>query len=201
MFCTTPATQIDVAAHANHMDDMLGTLLDFEESVGVIMEWIAQNGGWEKNALYVTADHDHYLTLLPHFPEVLANLLIAGASHNITPAAYWNLNPWGLAIQAGRHKDITSNKTQTDHIKDFSTWTDEDMENVGHFWGPKDAGGNGWASHSTRPVPLYYQGDDGCIDAFLGKGYSVLGREVQGVPGKVDQVHLHACMVKTLFGY
>ena len=193
--------QIDVAAHANHMDDMLGTLLDFNDSVEEIIKFIENNGGWDKHALYVTADHDHYLTLLPHFPEVLANMLIAGESHEMTPDAYTNLNAWGEAIKAGRHKRITDEKTQIDHIKDFSTWTEDDIDRVGHFWGPRGSGGNGWASHSTRPVPVYYQGDGGCIDSLLGKDYSVLGRQVKGSPEKIDQVHLHACMIKSLFGY
>ena len=190
--------QIDMAAHANHMDDMLGTLMDFEESVGVIMEFIAENGGWEKNALYITADHDHYLTLLPNFPEILANMILSGESHNMTPSTYSNINPWEAAIEAGGHEDLY-NKTQSEHLRDFSTWTEEDILNTGHFWGPRDAGGNGWGSHSTRPVPLFYQGDGGCLEALLGKGYSVLGKEVKGAPGKVDQVHIHACMVRNLF--
>ena len=47
------------------MDDLLGAMLDIDDSVAEIMAWIDANGGYEKNALYVTADHDHYLTLLP----------------------------------------------------------------------------------------------------------------------------------------
>lgn len=47
------------------MDDLLGAMLDIDDSVAEIMSWIDENGGYEKNALYVTADHDHYLTLLP----------------------------------------------------------------------------------------------------------------------------------------
>merc|ERR1719482_2281708 len=31
---------IDWAAHYNHMDDMLGTMLDIDESVAEIMKWI-----------------------------------------------------------------------------------------------------------------------------------------------------------------
>lgn len=193
--------QIDVAAHANHMDDMLGTLLDFDDSVAEIIKFIEENGGWDKHALYVTADHDHYLTLLPHFPEVLANMLIAGESHEMTPEAYTNLNPWSTAIKAGRHNRISEDKSQIDHLRDFSTWTEEDIDRVGHFWGPRGAGGNGWGSHSTRPVPVYYQGDGQCIDRLEGKDYSVLGRQVKGSPGKIDQVHLHACMTRRLFGY
>ena len=186
-----------MAAHANHMDDMLGTLLDFEESIAAIIEFIENNGGWEKNTLYVTADHDHYLTLLPSFPENLANMIVSGESYNLTPDTYSNINPWETAIDAEGSELL--NKTQVERLRDFSTWTGEDILNTGHFWGPREAGGNGWGSHSTRPVPLFYQGDGGCIEALHGKGYTVLGKEVKGMPGKIDQVHLHACMVKNLF--
>lgn len=177
---------------------MLGTMLDIDDSVREIMDFIAANGGWEKNALYVTADHDHYLTLLPEFPEMLAKLLINGESHNITPENNSNKNPWSTAIDAGRHED--DSKSQKEHINDFTTWTPEDIANVAHFWGVSGSGGNGWGSHSTRPVPLFYQGDDGCVEALMGAGYRVVGRDVEGVAEKVDQVHLHACMLKTLFG-
>ena len=73
------------------------------------------------------------------------------------------------------------------------------MNKVGHFWGSMGSGGNGWGSHSTRPVPVSYQGDDGCLEALEGVGYNVLGRPVAGSEGKVDQVHIHACMMKALF--
>ena len=60
------------------MDDLLGAMLDIDDSVAEIMAWIDANGGYEKNALYVTADHDHYLTLLPrkcwHAPSSLSVL-------------------------------------------------------------------------------------------------------------------------------
>lgn len=71
---------------------------------------------------------------------------------------------------------------------------------IADFWGPRGSGGNGWGSHSTRPVPLWYGGDDGCIEALDGKGYRVQGKEVEGLEGKIDQVHIHACMTKNLFG-
>jgi alkaline phosphatase len=179
------------------MDDMLGTMLDIDDSVGEIMAWIKENGGWEKNALYVTADHDHYLTLNDEFPEALANFIIAGESFNITPENNSNKNPWSNAVSANRHEDDT--KTQVEHISDFTTWTPEDIDEVGHFWGARGSGGNGWGSHSTRPVPIFYGGDSGCIEALTGAGFQVVGREVQGTPGKIDQMHLHACMMKNLF--
>ena len=188
---------IDWSAHANHMDDMLGTMFDIDDTVNEIIKWIGANGGWARNSLYVTADHDHYLTLLPDFPERLAKLIIAGRSNEITPLNNSNANPQDLAVQAGRHQD---NKTQVEDLKAFSTWTDQDILNVGHFWGPRGSGGNGWGSHTQRPVPLYYQGDDSCIERMTGKPYQVLGRTVAGSPGKVDQTHIHACMLRNLFG-
>jgi hypothetical protein len=188
---------IDWSAHANHMDDMLGTMFDIDETVGEIMKWIAANGGYAKNALYVTADHDHYLTLMNDFPERLAKLIIAGRSAEITPLNNSNVNPQDIASRNGRDQD---NQTQIQDLKAFSTWSDLDIATVGHFWGPRGAGGNGWGSHTTRPVPLYYAGDDGCLELMDGKGYQVLGRTVAGSPGKIDQTHIHACMLRNLFG-
>jgi hypothetical protein len=46
---------------------------------------------------------------------------------------------------------------------------------------------------------MHHQGDDGCLEELVGKGYRVLGQEVKGSPGKVDQVHVHACMMRSLF--
>jgi alkaline phosphatase len=189
---------IDKSAHGNQMDDMLGQMLDMDDSVRVILDWIYAHGGWEKNALYVTADHDHYLTLEPDFPQKLAYLLIDGESHNITPKNNTGIAAWDLAIQAGRHKD--DSKTQVEHIREFTTWSEQDIKNVGHFWGPRGGGGNAYSSHTTRPVPLSYMGDDGCIEKLMGKGYQVVGRRVEGTKDKIDHVHLHACMLKNLFG-
>ena len=179
------------------MDDMLGTMLDIDEGFTEIMNWVKANGGFAKNAVYVTADHDHYLTLNDNFPEVVAKKIIFGETYDMTPKSNTNVNPYDVAISAGKH---TVNTTQVDIINNFTTWNDTDIADAGHFWGARGSGGNGWGSHSTRPVPIYFGGDDGCINALMGKGYQVLGREVAGSPGKIDQVHLHACMMKNLFG-
>lgn len=64
---------IDWAAHDNNMDNLLGTMQDFDKSVQAVVDWIGENGGWEKNLLIVTADHDHYLTLNDNFPQLLKN--------------------------------------------------------------------------------------------------------------------------------
>ncbi len=63
---------VDWAAHDNNMDNLIGTMNSFDRAVQTSIDWIANNGGWQKNLLIVTADHDHYLTLNPNLPELLA---------------------------------------------------------------------------------------------------------------------------------
>ncbi|MEM7725127.1 MAG: alkaline phosphatase [Cyanobacteria bacterium P01_A01_bin.45] len=63
---------IDWAAHDDNIDNLIGAVNSFDKAVGKTIEWIQQNGGWEKNLLIVTADHDHYLTLNENFPELMA---------------------------------------------------------------------------------------------------------------------------------
>ncbi len=62
---------IDWASHDDNMDNLIGTVKDFDRAVGTTIDWINKNGGWQKNLLIVTADHDHYLTLNPNFPQLL----------------------------------------------------------------------------------------------------------------------------------
>jgi alkaline phosphatase len=62
---------IDWAAHDNNIDNLIGTMRDFDKSVASVIDWIGQNGGWEENLLIVTADHDHYLTLNPNYPQLV----------------------------------------------------------------------------------------------------------------------------------
>ncbi|WP_353929417.1 alkaline phosphatase [Okeanomitos corallinicola TIOX110] len=62
---------IDWSAHDDNLDNLIGTVLDFDKAVKTVINWIENNGGWENNLLIVTADHDHYLTLNPDFSELL----------------------------------------------------------------------------------------------------------------------------------
>jgi alkaline phosphatase len=62
---------IDWAAHDNNIDNLIGTVLDFDKAVGSVINWINQNGGWADNELIITADHDHYLNLTNDFPTLL----------------------------------------------------------------------------------------------------------------------------------
>ncbi|MEA5553742.1 alkaline phosphatase [Anabaena cylindrica UHCC 0172] len=65
---------IDWSAHDNNIDNLIGTVLDFDKAVGSVINWIESNGGWEDNQLIVTADHDHYLNFTDDFPALLSNL-------------------------------------------------------------------------------------------------------------------------------
>jgi alkaline phosphatase len=62
---------IDWAAHDNNLDNLIGTVLDFDKAVGSVINWIEANGGWADNELIITADHDHYLTLNNDYPTLL----------------------------------------------------------------------------------------------------------------------------------
>lgn len=62
---------IDWAAHDNNLDNLIGTMRSFDDAVQDVINWVRDNGGWEKNVLIVTADHDHYLTLNDNYAELL----------------------------------------------------------------------------------------------------------------------------------
>ncbi len=140
---------IDWAAHDNSLDNMIGATMDFQDSVQTVMDWIAENGGWQENQLIVTADHDHYFTLNDNFPE----LLRAEGAEALTTA--------------------------------------ESTADAGHYWGSDEEVKYGWGTHTTRPVPVYYQGaGTEAFEALAGEGYQAYGKEVEGVDGFVDQVHI-----------
>lgn len=63
---------IDWASHDDNLDNLIGTMRSFDSAVKEVIDWIGNNGGWKKNVLIVTADHDHYLTLNDNFPQLLA---------------------------------------------------------------------------------------------------------------------------------
>lgn len=62
---------IDWAMHDNNLDNLIGTMNDFDNAVQTTIDWIEENGGFEENQLIITADHDHYFTLNENFPELL----------------------------------------------------------------------------------------------------------------------------------
>jgi len=77
---------VDWSAHDNNLDNLIGTMLDFDKAVASTINWIQNNGGWENNLLIVTADHDHYLTLNPNYPQLLQSRGAEAMTSALTPA-------------------------------------------------------------------------------------------------------------------
>ena len=68
---------------------------------------------------------------------------------------------------------------------------------LGHHWGPDPHKPVGWADHSMIPVPVYYQGPPTVmqqLDQLVGQGFNAYGQPVPGVPGMLDQTHIHQTM-------
>ena len=157
---------IDWACHDDNMDNLIGTVNDFDKAVQSVLDWINQNGGWRKNLLIVTADHDHYLTLNPNFPELLTKF---GAED----------------LTYGKHKSVEA----------------------GHSWGSDSSIKYGWGSHSNHLVPVYYQGGPISLAKYVGKDVTFVEHpprgaaktySIAGVPGAVDQTHIHQVMLETM---
>ncbi|WP_225225933.1 alkaline phosphatase [Komarekiella delphini-convector] len=164
---------IDWAAHDNNMDNLIGTMNDFDKSVQEVMTWIENHGGWSKNLLLVTADHDHYLTLNNDFASKL--------TANPEPS-----QARGLKYNA---KDITFNK--------------HNPKDAGHFWGSDPNYKYLWGSHSRRIVPVYYQGAySSTLTRFLGQDVKFTDSSgtysAPGVRGVVDQSHIFQAMKTAL---
>ncbi|WP_416666764.1 alkaline phosphatase [Egbenema bharatensis] len=94
---------LDWVLHDNNIDTTIGRMLDFDESVQVVMDWIESNGGWEENLLLIVPDHDHYLTLNDDFPALLQASGAAELTLEFDPDAaghFWGSDPadkyqWG----------------------------------------------------------------------------------------------------------
>lgn len=160
---------VDWAAHDNNMDNLIGTMNDFDKAVQEVISWVNNHGGWSKNLLLVTADHDHYLTLNNDFVSKL------------TP----NPNPnqaKGLKYNA---KDITFNK--------------HNPKDAGHFWGSDPNYKYLWGNHSRRIVPVYYQGAySSTLTQSFGEKLKFTDSSgtysAPGVRGVVDQSHIFQAM-------
>jgi alkaline phosphatase len=154
---------VDWAAHDNNLDNLIGTVLDFDRSVGTVIQWINQHGGWERNQLIVTADHDHYLTLNNDFPDRLRQ---QGAA---------KLTELDTATEAGHYWG-----SQPVVVKDA---TGKELPETGKY---------GWGNHSNRPVPVYYQGfASDVLTRSIGQGFKLYGHDIPGISGLTDQVHIY----------
>jgi alkaline phosphatase len=159
---------IDWAAHDDNMDSLIGNVLAFDDAVGTAIKWINKNGGWKKNVLIVTADHDHYLTLNDDFASKVVANRGAGASditfNQHTPAAaghFWGSEP---SIKYG-----------------WGTHTNRPVPV--YYQGPLDL-----ANFIGAPVEFVDAPPNGPKTTY----------SIPGVPGAVDQAHIYQAMLDAL---
>jgi alkaline phosphatase len=154
---------IDWAAHDNNLDNLIGTTLDFDRSVGTVINWIKNHGGWERNQLIVTADHDHYFTLNDDFPDRLRRQgaqQLTDVDTAIDAGHYWGSQPVVAKDAAGK-----------------------DLPETGKY---------GWGNHTNRPVPVYYQGyASDILTKSIGQGFKLYDNNIPGIPGLTDQIHIY----------
>jgi alkaline phosphatase len=163
---------IDWSAHDNHLDNTIGATLDFDRAVGTVIQWINTHGGWERNQLIVTADHDHYFTLNEDFPTRLRRQG-AKAMTDIDTASdaghYWGSQP--VAVKDATGKELP------------------------------ETGKYGWGNHSNRPVPIYYQGfASDVLTQSIGRGFKLYNADIPGIPGLTDQVYIYRTQLAAVSG-
>ena len=163
---------IDWSAHDNHLDNLIGTVLDFDKSVASVIEWIKNHGGWARNQLIITADHDHYFTLNDDFPTRLRTQgakAMTGSNTALDAGHYWGSQPIALKDAAGK-----------------------ELAGTGKY---------GWGSHSNHPVPVYYQGfASDVLTESIGKGFKLYDTDISGIPGLTDQVHIYRTQLAAVKG-
>jgi alkaline phosphatase len=117
---------IDWAAHDNNLDNLLGTMNDFDKAVQTTLDWIEQNGGFEENQLIITADHDHYLTLTEDFPELLREKGAETLTLETDPEQaghYWGSEPeikFGWGSHTNRPVPVYSEGEGTELLDSFT---------------------------------------------------------------------------------
>lgn len=116
---------IDWSAHDNNLDNLLGTMNDFDQAVQTTLDWIEQNGGFEENQLIVTADHDHYLTLTEDFPELLREKGAEALTEATDPAEaghFWGSDAdikYGWGSHTNRPVPVYSQGEGTEMLDEF----------------------------------------------------------------------------------
>jgi alkaline phosphatase len=159
---------VDWSAHDDNMDNLIGTMNSFDKAVQTSIDWIGQNGGWNKNLLIVTADHDHYLTLNPNFNQLLAQTSAEDLTynkHNPTTAGHF----WG--------SDSTKKYVWGSHTNR--------MVPVYYQGGPASAN---LANFVGQPVTYVDNRPGGPVTNY----------SIPGVPGAVDQTHIYKVMLEAV---
>lgn len=70
------AGDVDWANHDNNIDNSIGAVISGDEAFRVLVEWVEARDAWNETAIFLTADHGHYLVLTQ--PEVIATAASSG---------------------------------------------------------------------------------------------------------------------------
>ena len=185
---TIEGGDIDWSAHDNNLDNNIGTTFDFEESTQIVMDWIENNGGFEENLLLVTADHDHYFTLNEDFPSLYRQFGAEALTTEVDGES-------GLAVTEVNVDDNGAPILDDEGNEVLVKRDNTDAPSSGHYWGSDPSEKYGWGTHTTIPVPVYFEGAGSeALEAFKGEGFTSYGQEVPGVENFVDQVHIAQTM-------
>jgi alkaline phosphatase len=91
-------------------------------------------------------------------------------------------------------------RNSTDTATGVSTLTSNNtIAGSGQEWGNSTTDKYDWGNHTNRPVPVYYQGpESSLLTASIGTGYEAYGKQVQGIPGFIDQVDIAQAMFSSV---
>lgn len=91
---------------------------------------------------------------------------------------------------------LTDNFPQLLREQGAAALTDNDnAAEVGHYWGADPAVKYGWGTHTSTPVPVYYQGAGSeVLDGSIAQGYNAYGYDVPGLPNHIDNTHIYEAM-------
>lgn len=91
---------------------------------------------------------------------------------------------------------LTDNFPQLLREQGAAVLTDNDnAAEVGHYWGADPTVKYGWGTHTTIPVPVYYQGSGSeVLDGSISQGYNAYGYDVPGLPNHIDNTQIYEAM-------
>lgn len=80
---------IDWAAHGNQTGRLIEEFIDFNNTVGMVVEWVGANGGWEENLVIVTSDHGNGL-IFGAQSQTIPFRDVFGVRAGLVPAVRWH---------------------------------------------------------------------------------------------------------------
>lgn len=80
---------IDRAAHSNQTGRLIEEFIDFNNTVGMVVDWTRANGGWEENLVIVTSNHGNGL-IFGAQSQTIPFRDVFGIQAGLAPAIRWH---------------------------------------------------------------------------------------------------------------